>query len=359
MEPATSVVIPCYNGEDYLPEALESVRLQTIPVREIIVVDDGSRIPVRAPAGWEGPPLRIVRTPNRGQAAARNLGISLATGSYIAFLDADDLWLPAKIERQEAALAANPNAVACYVRCTNEPGFYAFGPYPPPAVSEEEFLLIYWYLQFFPPSATVVRSDVLRAAGGFQENLGDSGEDHELMMRVLARGPFVQVPEPLCRYRQHGQQFTQKISLVKRMRGGKKVRGVMIRLHADRLIRAGLDKRRLWDAYRDAVLMVYYRREFAAARRLLWDYWRDHPLDLQILKYALISLLPPRWVGWFRGELVSPGEGGGGAPAAGGHSRSWHLELGRVRQVHSCRRIPTGAVRSEVLTPSQTEGAAP
>jgi glycosyltransferase involved in cell wall biosynthesis len=334
MGQATSVIIPCYNAEAFLPEALESVRRQTTPVREVILIDDGSRIPVQAPAGWDGPPLRIVRTPNRGQAAARNLGLSLAEGDYVAFLDADDLWLPAKIERQEAALAANLKAVACYVRCTNEPGFLAFGPYPPLTVGEEEFLLVYWHLQFFPPSATMIRTDVLRAVGGFHETLGNSGEDHELMMRVLAKGPCVQVPEPLCRYRQHPQQFTQKMSLLERMRRGKKTRSVMIQLHAERMVRAGLDRRRLWDVYRDTVLLVYYRREFEAARHLLWEYWREHPLDFQILKYALVSLLPSRWVNRIRGRAATAGEA---ALVEGEPSRLWEREVGKIQHALAVR----------------------
>jgi glycosyltransferase involved in cell wall biosynthesis len=93
----TSVIIPCFNIQVYLPEALESVCNQTRAVREIILVDDGSKEPVRPPSDWEGPPLRIIRTENRGPAAARNLGISLAAGTFIAFLDADDAWAPAKV----------------------------------------------------------------------------------------------------------------------------------------------------------------------------------------------------------------------------------------------------------------------
>ena len=262
MSPATSVIIPCYNGEKYLPEALESVRSQTAPVREIIVVDDGSHVPIRTPADWDGPPLRILRTRNQGQSAARNVGISLAAGDFIAFLDADDVWLPPKIARQEQALADSPNSVACYTRCTNEPGFFSFGPYPPRAVSDDEFLQVLWYQAFFPPSTLLVRKDVLRQIGGFHESQGDCGEDHELYFRIFSRGSFVQVPEPLCRYRQHGQQFTKTTPLWKRFLGGKKGRKAMIEQHADRLVRAGFDRRRLWDAYRNDILMVYYRREF-------------------------------------------------------------------------------------------------
>src|SRR5947209_3996364 len=100
MTSRTSVIIPCYNAASYLMEALESARTQTIPPLEIVVVDDGSTVPVELPAQWQGPPITLLRTPNRGQAAARNLAATHCHGEFIAFLDADDLWLPGKLEAQ-------------------------------------------------------------------------------------------------------------------------------------------------------------------------------------------------------------------------------------------------------------------
>src|SRR4051812_35558191 len=104
MSERTSVLIPCYNAQQYLPEALASVCAQTRPVREIIVIDDGSLEPVKAPTGWHGPPLKIIRTPNRGLPAARNLGLRHASGDFIGLLDADDAWHPNKTALQEDAI---------------------------------------------------------------------------------------------------------------------------------------------------------------------------------------------------------------------------------------------------------------
>jgi glycosyltransferase involved in cell wall biosynthesis len=331
MKHQTSVIIPCYNVQDYLPEALTSVKNQTAPVHEIILIDDGSLKPLRAPENWVGPPLRLVRTPNRGLAAARNLGITLATGRFVAFLDADDLWLPTKIEKQECILEDRPGAVACYTQCVNAPGFFGFGPYPPESVSDDEFLLVLWYNLFFPPSAVMARLDVVREVGCFREDLGN-GEDIELWLRLLTRGSIVQVAEPLCGYRQHDQQFTK--NLTKKMFGSKRSREVMIGLHADRLVRAGLDRGKLWDAYRNDILMVYFRRQFATARRLLWDFWLVHPGDLQMLKYALVSLLPEQWVRRIKGQVTTPAEGE--VPAT---RSSWELALRRIQHVLAGQRI--------------------
>ena len=225
MSPATSVIIPCYNGEQYLPAALESVRAQTVLVHEIIIVDDGSAVPIRAPEGWNGPPLRLIRTPNRGQTTARNLALTYAAGDFVAFLDSDDMWVPRKVEEQEKVLRGDPSAVACYTRCARAPGFYQFGPYPPPNVPEDEFLLMMWYHNFFPPSSVMARRKTLVAAGGFCESLR-YGEDVDLWFRILKDGHFVQVPEPLCYYRQHEGQFTN--DTYRKMLGGKRTRATMI-----------------------------------------------------------------------------------------------------------------------------------
>jgi glycosyltransferase involved in cell wall biosynthesis len=301
MSAATSVIIPCYNGEKYLPEALESVRAQTAVVHEIIVVDDGSTEPLRAPAGWQGPPLHIHRTPNRGLAAARNFALAHATGEFVAFLDSDDVWHPRKIEEQQRALRADPTAVAVYTQCAEAPGFYCFGPYPPPDVSADEFLLMLWYHSFFPPSAVLVRREAVRAVGPFREDLGN-GEDIEMWFRLLTRGRFVQVAEPLCCYRMHEGQFTKNI--YRKVIGGKNARAAMIAQHSPRLIGAGLRPDKLWDAYRNDMLLVYFRRQFPDARWLLWNFWRDHPADLGVLYYALASLLPAWVLRCLRGQVA-------------------------------------------------------
>jgi glycosyltransferase involved in cell wall biosynthesis len=128
-----SVIIPVYNGERFLAEAIRSVLDQTLPPDEIIVVDDGSTDDsADIVAGMPLPPkteLTLVRQPNQGPAAARNRGIALAAGELIAFLDADDLWMPEKLERQIAHLAQEPAAdgVICHVESFVEPG----GKWPP------------------------------------------------------------------------------------------------------------------------------------------------------------------------------------------------------------------------------------
>lgn len=329
----TSVVVPCYNVDAFLPAVFDSIKAQTRPVHEVVLVDDGSAVPIHVPDGWNGPPVQLIRTPNRGLPAARNLGVQHATGELVGFLDADDVWLPGKVEAQTRALEADPGAVACYTRCLEADGFFGFGPYPPPGVPDDEFLLVLWYNLFFPPSAVVARREALAAVGGFREDLGN-GEDIELWLRLLRLGRFAQVPEPLTGYRRHPQQFTG--NLARKLFGSKQARAVMIAEHADRLARAGVPRNRLWDAYRNDILLVYYRRQFGPARRLLFDYYLDHPADLRILAYAAVSLLPPGLIARVRGQLPAGAGEPGANGSGGGTTVGWDQAVRRAK--HALRR---------------------
>ena len=104
-----SVVIPVFNGLRYLPEALQSIRRQTRPADEIILVDDGSTDGSGAYIdSLDDKNIVVCHQENAGQAAARNAGIEKSRGDFIALLDCDDLWEPEKLELQLAKFAANP-----------------------------------------------------------------------------------------------------------------------------------------------------------------------------------------------------------------------------------------------------------
>ncbi|MBK9363216.1 MAG: glycosyltransferase family 2 protein [Rubrivivax sp.] len=109
-----SVVIPCYNARRWIGATIASVQAQTRPADEIIVVDDGSS---DGSADWlraHCPGVRVVEQVNAGVAAARNRGAACARGEWLAFVDADDIWLPDKLQRQLDAVAGRDDASACY-----------------------------------------------------------------------------------------------------------------------------------------------------------------------------------------------------------------------------------------------------
>jgi len=107
-EPLVSVIIPVFEQLDYLVEAVESVAAQTLPPAEVIVVCDGGRAAPAPMLAGCGLPVRIVARPRGGPGAARTTGCALATGAVLTFLDADDVWLPEKLELQMAALERTP-----------------------------------------------------------------------------------------------------------------------------------------------------------------------------------------------------------------------------------------------------------
>jgi glycosyltransferase involved in cell wall biosynthesis len=118
MRSTISCIVPVYNGARYVGEAIESILGQTLPPTEIIVVDDGSTDTTADVVKAFAAQVNYVRQDNAGPASARNRGIGLASGRFLAFLDADDLWHKDKLARQMAALESNPAAgiCICYVQ---------------------------------------------------------------------------------------------------------------------------------------------------------------------------------------------------------------------------------------------------
>lgn len=111
--PLISCIVPVFNGETYLREALDSILAQTYRPIEIVVADDGSTDETAAIAASYGEAVRYIHQPNAGAPAARNLGLRHATGELIAFLDADDLWHPEKLTRQMEMFEAQPDLDVC------------------------------------------------------------------------------------------------------------------------------------------------------------------------------------------------------------------------------------------------------
>ena len=197
-----SALIATYNHGDYVVRAIESVLAQTRPPDEVIVIDDGSTDgTAELIRGRFGASVRYAWQKNRGPAAARNAGLRLCCGDWVAFLDADDTWLPRKLEAQEAALARHARAalVACdCLRC--QPDGTVIGSMPLPGIEDRRHMLaqLTWRC-LFVFSSVMARRDALLAHGGFPEDLR-GGEDHLAWSRIAASHDVVAVHEPLVRY---------------------------------------------------------------------------------------------------------------------------------------------------------------
>lgn len=219
-----SVVIPAYNAAAFLDATLRSVINQSAAPAEIIVVDDGSTDDTAAIAGAFGARVIPTALPRSGPAAARNTGTHAASGEYIAYLDADDVWAPQKLACQLQALAAFGRPAFSFTdyRLFDENGvtrhaellrYAAFRQTAKKIVGSSNMLIAADASRpaltdsYFPPSAVLVRRVDVLAAGGFDETLR-MAEDYDFYLRLLRLVPGVAVMQPLFFYRRHAGQAT-------------------------------------------------------------------------------------------------------------------------------------------------------
>lgn len=210
LRPLVSVVIPAFNAEATLRQTLRSVAAQDYPRLEILIVDDGSTDSTAAIAASfcaAEPRARLLRKENGGVASARNHGIAQARGDYVAPIDADDLWHPAKISRQVAAALRAPQPpgfVYCWFRDIDEAGqVWRDGP---PLAVEGRALRRLAYANFVGNgSAPLFSRRALLDSGGYDERLrrlGAEGCEDLLVQFALAQShPVAVVPEYLVGYR--------------------------------------------------------------------------------------------------------------------------------------------------------------
>jgi hypothetical protein len=201
--PLASVIIPVFNLREFVPEAIESVLAQTLSRDDvdIVVVDDGSTDGSDEVARTFLPRIRFVAQENRGLSAARNAGIRASRAPFLAFLDADDRFLPEKLAASLDAFAKRPQIGIVYsgVRYIDAAGT----PLPGRgSISREGDLLPDLLLgNLIHPNAAVVRRELVEAAGGFDETL-TSLEDWDLWLRLSRHGAlWAYIARPLAEYR--------------------------------------------------------------------------------------------------------------------------------------------------------------
>jgi glycosyltransferase involved in cell wall biosynthesis len=217
--PRVSVVIPTYNRPDMLGEAVASVLAQTYRDFELLIVDDGSDPPSRQVVESVGDPRVHYRyQENAGRSAARNAGIALASGEYVAFLDDDDLWLPEKLAFQLQVFAENPDVglIASGWNYINAAGAQTNVIRPwlwCPQLNLNVLIFEYPAL----PSVTMVRRDWAARSGGFDVSL-PAYEDWDLGLRLSYLGcPMAWGKEVVASYRLHADNTVKKAVLLKQM----------------------------------------------------------------------------------------------------------------------------------------------
>lgn len=211
MSPAVSIVLPTYNRLDFLPAAVESVRAQTFTDWELIIADDGSQGPTLdyLRSLPDGERIRVLWLKHSGRpATVRNAAIREARGTYVAFLDSDDLWLPEKLGRQIASLQANADRQWSYTRFALTDGSGTIvrsspeGTLAAPSGWILDSLLTGETVIALP--SVIVSRAVLEQLGAFDESLRMC-EDNELWLRLAARSQADALRETLTLVRRHDQ----------------------------------------------------------------------------------------------------------------------------------------------------------
>jgi len=218
--PRVSVVIPCFNAERYIASTLRAVQAQSGAQLEIIVVDDGSTDSSAALIERDFPEVRLLQRANAGVAAARNAGIAAATAEWIAFCDADDIWLQGKLAAQFAAMDKAPG---CRMSYTAWEVWFSDAAEPESALLQRlatedsgpkwsgatgwlypELLLdcVVW------TSTVLMQRSLLNEIGDFDTSLR-IGEDYDLWLRASRVTRIERVTRPLALYRQHPASITR------------------------------------------------------------------------------------------------------------------------------------------------------
>jgi len=208
--PTISVVVPAYNEERHIAEALDSVLAQTRPPREVIVVDDGSTDGTLAVVDRYRDRIRVIRQENRGCPGAFDTGFREARGEFVALCPADDIWEPEKLEWQQHALRERPEVDVVFGAARR----FGLGKGDHDRPARSEVLEGRWFARemyrrnLIPDPSAVVRRSLYLDLGGYQALVG---EDYEFWMRALASGAvFYFDPRLVVRLREHGGNLSYR-----------------------------------------------------------------------------------------------------------------------------------------------------
>jgi glycosyltransferase involved in cell wall biosynthesis len=307
--PEVSVVIPAYNSAQFLGEALQSVFEQTFKDYEIIVVDDGSTDQTRKVVDRYKDRVRYVFQENGGPAKAKNRGIRDCLGEYIAFLDADDVWLPLKLEKQVSMFRQNPELAMVFTENAvfNRSCTYVTSMGKRKRLMQGDVARNIFLRSGVVTPTVMVRKVVFDKIGLFEEELRVA-EDDNMWVRIAANFKVALIDEPLVKVRAHPHRATaDKEKLFESVQTN-------IQLLSNRY--EGV-KEKIEDVIPQKISQVHFslgyhhfeNQRYKEARKAfargihcyLWN-WRNHV-------YFLFSLLPENvtlGIKWLKRKILSP-----------------------------------------------------
>mgnify|MGYP001788497382 CR=1 FL=1 len=209
------MIIPAYGRANFLRESLRVLLSDYYHELDIIVVDDGSPqvLQTELASEFRDLPVRFFRQSNSGTTAARNYGASVAGGSYLLFIDDDDLFIPESLNWRVDALNRDPQAVAVAGRCR----FLRDGRYDECQPKFTTKSLSHWDFlsgnRFYSPGQVLIRASAFHASGGFRSEFNGS-EDWEMWVRLALLGSFIADDRLALDYRFHDGNYSQKVTLM-------------------------------------------------------------------------------------------------------------------------------------------------
>jgi glycosyltransferase involved in cell wall biosynthesis len=211
-----SVIIPAYNAMNYLAETLESVLKQTFTNFEVLIINDGSSDNIVEWASEiQDARVRLICQDNQGLAGARNTGIWCSKGEYLAFLDADDIWEPTKLEKQVKCLNENADIglVSCWISHVDENGNIVGFTNVPKFTGTDLKRELFTFNNILCGSTPILRRSCFEKVGFFERSL-KSAEDWDMWLRIARYYSISVIREPLVRYRHHSNNMSKNLRVM-------------------------------------------------------------------------------------------------------------------------------------------------
>jgi glycosyltransferase involved in cell wall biosynthesis len=289
-----SVVIPVFNAAKWIKETIDSILTQTYPVLEILIVDDGSTDETAGIVQEYGAPVRYINQKHRGVSAARNLGIALARGNLIAFIDGDDYWHPRKIESQVKLLNEKKLSwVSCEIQPFNTNTRSPIDGLASP-MQDGDVLKALFMNNFIGSASPMVQRSVFDEVGLFNEaHEARIGEDWDMWLRIASKHPLGVVYEKLAFLRIHSTSAMSSTSMEEKV---KCLIGVIERAAERDANRLGaLKKEALAGVYYNAGVQSFKQGQYSQAGNYFRHEIKYRPLKLESYIYWLMTKLGPNF----------------------------------------------------------------